>query len=110
MTNASIIGFISQEKVAEFQKLLGDRFIAVADFPDGVPVAWQDKKLHLTGPNEPICDGVFAKFGIRDLENETEALKILTKVIPAERIFAGEVLPPEFWSEGISEKFNENAA
>ena len=39
MTNASIIGFITQEKVAEFKKLLGDRFIAVADFPDGVPYA-----------------------------------------------------------------------
>lgn len=110
MTNASIIGFLSQDKVAEFQKLLGDRFIAVADFPDGVLVAWQDKKLHLTGPNEPVCDGVFAKFGIRNLQNETEALEILTKVIPAERIFSGEILPPEFWSEGISERFNENAA
>jgi len=110
MTNASIIGFITQEKVAEFKKLLGDRFIAVADFPDGVPYAWQDKKLHLTGPNEPFYDGVFARFGIRNLENETEALEILIQVIPAERVFAGEVLPPEFWSTGISEKFNETAA
>lgn len=58
MANASIIGFITSEKVAEFQKLLGDRFIAVADFPDGVPYAWQDKKLHLTGPEEPFLDGV----------------------------------------------------
>ena len=79
MTNASIIGFITQEKVAEFKKLLGDRFIAVADFPDGVPYAWQDKKLHLTGPNEPFYDGVFARFGIRNLENETEALENFNK-------------------------------
>lgn len=49
MTNASIIGFITQEKVAEFKKLLGDRFIAVADFPDGVPYAWQDKNCILPG-------------------------------------------------------------
>lgn len=110
MTNASIIGFITSEKVAEFQKLLGYRFIAVADFPDGVPWAWQDKKLHLTGPGEPFWDGVFARFGIRNLKNEAEALEILTKVIPAERIFAGEILPPEFWNEGISEKFNEKSA
>ena len=101
MANASIIGFITSEKVAEFQKLLGDRFIAVANFPDGVPYAWQDKKLHLTGPAEPVWDGVFAKFGIRNLKNEAEALEILTQIIPAERIFAGEVLPPEFWSEEI---------
>ena len=110
MTNASIIGFLSQDKVASFQKLLGNRFIAVADFPDGVPVAWQDKKLHLTGPAEPVCDGVFVKFGIRNLKNEAEALEILTQIIPAERIFAGEVLPPEFWSVGISERFNEKSA
>ena len=106
MANASIIGFLTQEKVTEFQKLLGDRFIAIADFPDGVPWAWQDKKLHLTGPEEPYWDGVFAKFGIRNLKNETEALEILTKVIPAEQIFAGEVLPPEFWNEEISRSFN----
>ncbi len=110
MTNASIIGFLSQEKIAEFKELLGDRFIAVVDFPDGVPYAWQDKKLHLTGPDEPIFDGVFARFGIRNLKNETEALEILTQVVSADHIFNGAILPPEFWSEGISEKFNEAIA
>lgn len=110
MTNASILGFITKEKIAEFKQILGDRFIDVKDFPDNVPWAWQDKELHLTGPNEPIFDGVFAKFGIRNLKDETEALNILTQVVPAERIFRGEILPPHFWSEGISERFNENCA
>lgn len=58
MANASIIGFISKSTTEKFKQILGDRFIDIKDFPDGVPVAWQDKKLHLTGPNEPICDGV----------------------------------------------------
>ena len=110
MANASIIGFLSKEKVKQFKQILGSRFIDIKDFPDNVPWAWQDKKLHLTGPHEPFCDGVFANFGIRNLKDEAEALEILTKVIPAERIFGGEILPPEFWSEGISEKFNENPA
>ncbi len=108
--NASIFGFLSQDKIAAFKKLLGNRFIAVADFPDGVPWCWQDKKLHLTSRSEPICHGVFANFGIRNLRDEAEALEILTQIIPVQQIFRGEILPPEFWSIGISEKFNEESA
>ncbi len=106
MANASIIGFISKDNIEELRKILKERFIDIRDFPDGVPLAWQDEKLHLTGQDEPICDGVFAKFGIRNLKDEYEALEILSKVVPFMQIYHGFILPPEFWNEEISRSFN----
>lgn len=109
MANVSIIGFIDKYNVDRFKKILKKRFIDVRDFPNGVPIAWQDKQLKLTGPHEPICDGVFARFGIRDLENERDAIEILTKVYSYEDVFSGHVMA-EFWDEEISEQYNENCA
>jgi hypothetical protein len=92
----------------DFKKEMGDRFIDIKEFPDGVPIAWQDKKLHNTGKNEPICDMIQAKFGLKNINSDVD-------LIPLMKSKYGFTLentqPPSnsLWDEEISEKFNNQS-
>lgn len=96
------------EKYNKFKKEMGDRFIDIVNFPDGVPIAWQDKKLKYTGKGEPINDMYQAKFGLKNINYDSD----LVPLMKSEYGFTLENTQPpsnSLWDEEISEKFNKKS-
>ena len=56
----------------------GENFIDIVDFPNGVPIAWQDGKLYKTGIEEPTCDCFQALFGVKNYD-ELDFISFIAK-------------------------------
>lgn len=82
MTNATV--FIKRyvkrdgELYNKIKEHFGKNFIDIVDFPDGVPIAWQDKELCMTGKGEPLCDCHQALFGVKNFD-ELDFISFIAK-------------------------------
>lgn len=100
MANATVFSTAITRDSALYENIkeyLGDRFIDVVDFPDGVPVAWQDKQLCFTGKDEPWCDCFMAIFGIKDC-TQSDLMDLIIHFSGA-NLNPNNVHPPYMWAD-----------
>lgn len=100
MTNATIFApaiIRDSELYNKVKEYFGERFIDIKDFPDGVPIAFQDGELKLTGRGEPINDCFLASFGVKDC-SQLDLMDMIIKFSDC-GLNPSNVYPPYEWKK-----------